>query len=143
MRIFALFACLALPPIAAAQSTMAEIDECGTLIQGNSCVLFQGSSGKYVLTDYGRFHVGDAVRVTGSADANCPSICPDADGCVRGSHIYDPSVLPCGTPISNVQTDLLPNLCTAATGALTTAAGTGLLLIGRRRRARGRRPGAA
>lgn len=81
-------------------NSSAEFDACGTLIRSEAgCTLFSGGGGQYVLPDYGGFRVGDAVRVVGTLDEACVTICPDADGCIRGAVVYDPAVLPCGTPI--------------------------------------------
>jgi hypothetical protein len=84
-----------------AQSTGGtEIDACGTLVRDGNCVLFEGGGGRYVLSDYGSFNVGDPVRVVGTVDENCITICNSADGCIRGAIVYDPAVLPCGTPVN-------------------------------------------
>ncbi len=77
-----------------------EIDACGILVRDGNCVLFDGGGGRYVLSDYGDFTVGDPVRVVGTIDENCITICNTADGCIRGAIVYDPAVLPCGTPVS-------------------------------------------
>ena len=122
----------------AAQSSTAgagaagEIDACGTLVQVGRCVLFSGAGGQYVLAEFENFKVGDAVRVIGTIDPGCNSICTDADGCISGATLYDPAVLPCGTPILSLQDDLavalVDSACTAASGAIAGVALVGLAL---------------
>lgn len=106
-----------------------EIDACGTLVQVGRCVLFSGGGGNYVIVEAGDFKVGDAVRVVGTINPNCSNICTEADGCIAGATLYNPAVLPCGTPIPDLSTDLgaaaLDSLCTAASGAIG-----GLALLG-------------
>lgn len=59
------------------------LDECGVLVQGVECVLFQpDSGGLYVLEDYGMFKVGDYVRVKGKFDLDCITYCQQGDGCI-------------------------------------------------------------
>ncbi len=112
-----------------------EIDACGVLTQGGGCVLFEGSGGKYVVAgDTGDFKFGDAVRVVGTLDPNCTTICSDADGCIRGATLYDPARLPCGTKLPNFPADILTNACTAASAALLIGTLTGLKLTSPRRR---------
>ena len=110
-----------------------DIDECGTLVQAGRCVLFEGGGGRYVLSDYGSFHVGDTVRVVGTVDTNCTSICSESDGCVRGAVLYDPAVLPCGTHIPSLPGDLVTNACTAASAAIAGGLGAGLWFARRRK----------
>lgn len=110
-----------------------EMDACGVLVQGASCVLFEGGGGRYVLADFGGYRVGDMIRVVGTVDPNCRSICADADGCVLGARIYDPAVFPCGTDIPSLEEDLLPSLCAAVSGALVMLPLTGLWWTRRRR----------
>jgi hypothetical protein len=131
--------------IAAASSALAqttqpsnqEIDACGTLVQVGRCVVFSGAGGNYVLADYGDFKLGDAVRVIGTISTTCTTICPEADGCIQGAIVYDPAVLPCGTPIPNLETDLanaaIDSVCTAASGAIAGAGLIGTALTRRRR----------
>lgn len=109
---------------AGAQTTQpgtTEIDACGVLVQSSRCVLFEGGGGNYVLSDYGGFKAGDAVRVVGTVDTNCITICPEADGCIRGAVVYDPARLPCGTDLPSFPGDLVTSACTAASAALLTA----------------------
>lgn len=117
------------------QPSIQEIDACGTLVQVGRCVLFSGGGGNYVLSDYGDFNIGDAVRVVGTVNTNCTSICSEADGCVQGAIVYDPIALPCGTPIPDLQTDLanasIDALCNAASGAIATAGLVGMALTRR------------
>lgn len=121
--------------IASAQTTddttPRAIDDCGVLVRGTDCVLFEGGGGSWYIADYGNFRVGDVVRVVGTADPTCITICRDADGCVRGAVLYDPAVYPCGTPIPSLD-DLggavVDSICTAASGALATTALVGMFV---------------
>ncbi len=98
------------------------IDECGTLVQGNGCVLFEGAGGKYVVPDAGRFDFGDSVRIVGTLDPSCITICKDSDGCIRGAELYDPATFPCGVSLPNFPEDIVTNACaSASTGLLTIA----------------------
>ncbi len=115
------------------QPGSSDFDACGTLVRTQDCVLFDGGGGLYYLSDYGRFQVGDAVRVVGSLDDSCVTICGEAQGCVRGARLYDPAQFPCGTDIPSLSEDLLPSLCATASGALGSLATSGLWLARRRR----------
>ncbi len=120
---------LFLPVSAVALDTdggMRPIDACGVLVQGHGCVLFEGGGGSYVIPDAGNFRFGDAVRVVGTLDPNCITICPDADGCVRGAVLYDPLVFPCGTPLPSFPGDLLTGLCETLGGVLVALPLVGL-----------------
>ncbi len=58
-------------------------DDCGELVEGVECVLFQSDNfGLYLLDDNGPFGVGDRVRVTGILDPGCFTICLEGDGCI-------------------------------------------------------------
>ena len=116
------------------QPSTSEIDACGTLVQGTHCVLFEGGGGKYYIPDYGRYRVGDAVRVVGTVDTNCITICSDADGCIRGAALYDPAIYPCGTAIPNFPGDIVTNACTTVSGGLGSLAVVGMWLTRGRRR---------
>ncbi|MCG3126541.1 MAG: hypothetical protein CHACPFDD_01388 [Phycisphaerae bacterium] len=107
-------------------------DECGVLVRGVECVLFEGGGGRYVLSDYGDFKVGDAVRVVGTLNENCISICSDADGCIAEAVVYDPVALPCGTEIPSISLD---TCATTAAGLLGSALG-GVALTSRPKRRR-------
>lgn len=135
-------ACRLLPlligPLALAQSEgqatdtgSSDFDACGTLVRTQDCVLFDGGGGRYALSNYGRFQVGDAVRVVGTLDPSCVTICGQADGCIRGALLYDPVQYPCGTNIPSLSEDLLPSLCATASGALGSIATGGLWLARR------------
>jgi len=102
------------------------IDECGTLVQGNGCVLFEGAGGRYVVVASGRFQFGDAVRVVGTIDPECVTICPEADGCIRGAVLYDPARLPCGTALPNFPEDIVTGVCSSLSAALLALAVVGL-----------------
>ncbi|MBW7905833.1 MAG: hypothetical protein LC135_11415 [Phycisphaerae bacterium] len=119
-------ALLTLGPIAAAaaQTAAGPIDDCGQLVQGATCVLVEVGGGRYVLTDFYGYRVGDAVRVVGEIDPDCITICADADGCIRGAVLYDPAQFPCGQPLPNLAADI----CTGVASGLTFPA-LGLLLF--------------
>ncbi|MFQ5806726.1 MAG: hypothetical protein ACE5I3_09775 [Phycisphaerae bacterium] len=68
-----------------------DFEDCGLLIQGVECVLFQADSGGvYVLDNYGSFEVGDRVHVAGVLDPYCITFCMQGDGC-----ILDNTIGPC------------------------------------------------
>jgi hypothetical protein len=108
-------------------------DACGLLKEGNGCILFEGGGGTYVLPDAGGFDFGDVVRVVGTLDPECVTICTDADGCIRGAAVYDPTVFPCGTDLPNFPDDIFTNACSSLGTALPAAALVGLWLTRRRR----------
>jgi hypothetical protein len=108
------------------------IDECGTLTEGAGCILFEGAGGKYVVTGAGNFHVGDAVRVVGTADPQCVTICSDADGCIRGAELYDPAVFPCGTALPNFPADIITGVCSTLSTSLLMLLLVGLVVARRR-----------
>ncbi len=129
---FALLATILAGAAALAQTTQpasVEIDACGILVRDGGCVLFQGAGGAFVVPDAGGFQVGDAVRAVGTADRSCITICPSADGCLRGAVLYDPALLPCGTPV-----DVPFDPCSGLSGLLTAVAATGFWLTRARRR---------
>jgi len=115
---------------------MQEFDACGVLLAGAGCALFEGGGGTYVVVNTGDFQFGDTVRVVGTLDPDCITICPEADGCIRGAELYDPAVFPCGTSLPSFPEDIITGVCsTVSTGLLTlTLAGTWLT---RRRAGRG------
>jgi hypothetical protein len=122
---------LAVMPAAALAQRGTEIDACGYLVQGRNCVLFDGGGGLYSLSDYGSFRLGDYIRVIGTIDENCRTICEDdADGCIRGAVVYNPEINPCGEPIPSFPYDG----CAAAAAGLGTTAILGLRLTRGRRR---------
>jgi len=62
--------------------------DCGYLVQGVECVLFQADGGGlYVLDNYGRYRVGQHVRVMGMYDPNCATYCMQGDGCILDNTI--------------------------------------------------------
>ena len=108
------------------QPSSQAIDECGVLLEGAGCVLFQGAGGKYVVVSGGDFKFGDAVRVVGTVDTGCITICKDADGCIRGATLYDPAIFPCGTSLPNFPADLVSGLCSTVSASLLTLTVVGL-----------------
>jgi hypothetical protein len=105
-----------------------EIDECGTLVRSGNCVLFEGGGGTYYVPNTGNFKVGDAVRVVGTLNPNCTTICDQADGCIQGATLYDPAINPCGQALPNFPGDIVTNACTAAAGSLLALTLGGLWL---------------
>jgi len=105
-----------------------EIDACGVLVRGAECIVFEAGGLRYFLSDYGGYQVGDSVRVVGFVNPDCLTICQDVDACISGATVYDPDVLPCGTPLPDFPGDL----CTAAAGALASAIAAGLYFTRRR-----------
>ena len=99
-------------PASAQLSDEPDFDACGVLVQGAECVLFTGGGGSYVLSDYANFKIGDLVRVIGTLDEACITICQEGDGCIRGAEVFDPAVFPCGTPV-RVEFDPCGGLSTA------------------------------
>ena len=108
------------------QPSAQEIDACGVLVEGAGCILFEGAGGKYVLPTGGDFKFGDPVRVIGTLDPTCVTICKDANGCIRGATLYNPAVLPCGTHVPSFPGDLVSGLCTTLSGSLLTLTVAGL-----------------
>lgn len=131
--ISAIAICLCIYTAAAAHGQ--DFDACGVVARGEKCFTFEGGGGTYYIdaADFGRFELGDAIRVTGNLIEGCRTICGDeVDGCIQGAAVYSVLEFPCGTDIPSLQTDLVPSLCTSATGALTGAIAAGLWLAGRR-----------
>jgi len=63
-------------------------DDCGVLVQGVECVLFQADTGGlYVLDNTGNFNVGDHVRVRGLMNPYCVTICMQGNGCIQQNTI--------------------------------------------------------
>lgn len=106
-----------------------EIDACGRLVRGAECVLFETGGRRYFLADYGGYQVGDEVRVVGTVNPDCITICGEGDGCVQGAVLYDPAVFPCGTDLPDFPGDI----CAAAAAGLTGLAVAGICLSGRQR----------
>jgi hypothetical protein len=72
-------------------------DGCGTIVPGITCPrLFSADSGGlWLLDDFGAFQVGDYVRVVGTADPGCFTICQQG-GCINGNTIGLCAVCACG-----------------------------------------------
>ncbi|MCA8962519.1 MAG: hypothetical protein KDC38_18465, partial [Planctomycetes bacterium] len=73
------------PSVAQAQG----FDECGFLVQGVECVLFQSDLGGLYIVDTAGYGVGDYVRVQGTLDPFCISFCQQGNGCVFGGATTD------------------------------------------------------
>ena len=59
------------------------LSECGQLIQGVGCTLFQSDSGGlFQIAEIGEFDVGDRVSVAGRVDPECVTVCLQGDGCL-------------------------------------------------------------
>ena len=62
------------------------IDDCGTLVQGVECILFDSDHhGVYIVGNLGSYGVGDRVHVSGILDPFCTSFCMQGDGCIQGA----------------------------------------------------------
>ncbi len=69
--------------------------ECGVLVAGVECILFQADSGGvFLVGNLGGFVVGDRVHVTGCATHFCVSICMQGNGCIA-----DNVIGPCGEQV--------------------------------------------
>jgi hypothetical protein len=82
---------------AAAPEGRAGFDDCGLLIQGITCPLFQSDhfGTLFVGFDLQGFQIGDRVRVTGIPDPGCITVCLEGNGCV-----LDAVITACGpTPV--------------------------------------------
>ena len=73
-------AVLALAPSARAQTF--PINECGTVVQAVTCVMFASDSGGLYVFNPSGFQVGDYVNVSGTVDPGCFSFCQQGNGCV-------------------------------------------------------------
>lgn len=111
---------------------MVEFDECGVLVRGTGCVLFEGGGGRYVVVNTDDFGFGDTVRVIGTLDPDCVTNCPEADGCIRGTEVYDPVSFPCGTPLPSFPGDIITGACTSFSGVLLSVSAVGAWLTRRR-----------
>jgi hypothetical protein len=106
-------------------------DDCGRLVQGIECVLFERDGGDlYVLDDTGGFAVGSRVRVVGAVDADCVSICQQGRGCITVSRITycDGPITTCGRLVDGVTCVLLEDDC----GRLLVIDETGDFQVGQR-----------
>lgn len=113
-----------------------EIDACGVLVRVGGCILFEEGGGRYYIPDPGRYREGDAVRVIGTVDPTCITICTAADGCIRGAVLYDPAVFPCGTPLPSLANDILGSACSGLSTAISAGLLVSLWFTARRRHAR-------
>jgi len=69
-------------------STASSFEDCGTLIQGVECVLFDSDNfGLYKLTNLDGFSVGDRVLVKGQLNPTCNTVCLQGDGCIENNTI--------------------------------------------------------
>ena len=90
-------ACIADNTIAACATTFSG---CGTLFQGVECVLFRADDGSvYILDNLGSFVAGDRVRVVGTLDPVCLSICQQGNGCIQGNTITAGQTVCPGGPV--------------------------------------------
>ena len=90
------FACFPVPIPELENNTIGKcFDDCGVLVQGVECVLFQADSGGlFVLENLGGFQVGDRVQVNGCLNPFCFTICQQGNGCIE-----DNTIEPCGEPL--------------------------------------------
>ncbi len=69
-------------------------DECGFLVDGVECTLFQSDQGGLYIVSTAGFSTGDYIRVTGTFDPSCISFCQQGNGCVFGGATTLCGVLP-------------------------------------------------
>ncbi len=81
-------------PIAASMFSLApaaraqNFEDCGVLVRGVECVLFQSDNfGLYVLENRGGFEVGQRVFVRGTLEPGCFTFCQQGDGCIENNTI--------------------------------------------------------
>ncbi len=75
--------------------------ECGFLVRGVECVLFEADSGKrYTLADLGGFAPGDRVRVEGFLVSPCATFCGQGEGCILGRAVARCDFDGCGVLVS-------------------------------------------
>ncbi len=100
VAVVGLFVCI---PPASAQS----VDDCGELIAGVECTLLRLDDGRvFIPSSTDGFDVGDRVRVTGTVESDCVSICQQGDGCLDVDSISVCTTRPiagCGTMIDGVE----------------------------------------
>ena len=72
----------AAPNMAAAQLPFTG---CGTLIAGVECVLFQADVGGLYVVNTAGFSIGDHVRVVGTLNPSCITVCMQGNGCIANS----------------------------------------------------------
>ena len=83
----ALFVLLGAPSLAGAQLP-GSFDGCGTLVAGAECPLFQADNGGlFLVENLGGFNLGDYVRVVGTLDLGCITVCLQGNGCIRSNTI--------------------------------------------------------
>lgn len=107
-------------------------DACGQIVQGVNCAVFEGGGGTYALAEFGGFDFGEPVRVIGTLDPNCVTICAETDGCIRGATLYDPAAFPCGTDLPDLPGDLISETCSATALGLSGLAALGMCFAPRR-----------
>jgi hypothetical protein len=82
-------------------------EDCGTIIQGVECRLFDSDNfGVYVVTTFADFNVGDRVMVTGQLNPDCITFCQQGDGCIENASISPcpgEAFEDCGTIIQGVE----------------------------------------
>ena len=83
-------------------------DECGQFIQGTNCILFADGNGREWLLDIdvSGQPLGVDLRVTGTADPLCVTICLQGNGCINGA-----AITTCGGP-----PPVLPDFCSGDGG---------------------------
>lgn len=108
--------------------------ECGTLVQGVECVLFESDTNfRFAVENLGEFEVGDRVRVAGTLDGDCVTACLQTDGCIRNNTIV-PAAESGGCDDGAAPP---PIVCPTAAGGLIALGALGLV-----RARRAARPGA-
>jgi len=112
-------ALLALCATALASTSWAQmgLQDCGTLTQGVGCTVFEADQGgRFHLTNYGSYVVGDRVHVWGVVLPPCLAICGPVDGCLDQNTIG-----PCAADQAVSYCVSLPN----STGSAATISLTG------------------
>jgi hypothetical protein len=131
MRLSILLAALGLCPALAGPAAAQSYDQCGRIVQGITCpLLFLDDQGAlWLLDDYGSFGLDDLVRVSGTAEPGCITICNQGNGCIFGNTIgpcgplgtaycFCPTVAPCGNTDASAG-------CANTTGAGATLQASG------------------
>lgn len=94
-----------------------EIDACGQLVQGAECLVFRpdGELRTYHVENLGDFTAGERVRVTGTRDSSCATICGESSGCIVANSIRAAdSDCPPATPVCPLAALSLPLLVPTA-----------------------------
>jgi hypothetical protein len=77
------------PAASAAAPSGIPFDECGDMVQGVTCpIMFEDTMGRlWILDDTAGFQVGDHVRVIGTSELGCISLCNQGNGCIHNNTV--------------------------------------------------------